>query len=91
MDLVYRPGRYPYLTQDLPGVGGTIRLLPQDFQVEEVPAYLPSGEGEHLYFLLEKEGLTTRQVVEFLRDEVGPPVVLHPPQTRGCPLPAGKP
>ncbi|HAR68754.1 MAG TPA: tRNA pseudouridine(13) synthase TruD, partial [Thermus scotoductus] len=42
MDLVYRPGRYPYLTQDLPGVGGVIRLLPQDFQVEEVPAYLPS-------------------------------------------------
>lgn len=71
MDLVYRPGRYPYLTQDLPGVGGVIRLLPQDFQVEEVPAYLPSGGGEHLYFLLEKEGLTTRQVVEFLRDEVG--------------------
>lgn len=73
MDLVYRPGRYPYLTQDLPGVGGAIRLLPQDFQVEEVPAYLPSGEGEHLYLLLEKEGLTTRQVVEFLRDEVGVP------------------
>ncbi|MDM7325029.1 MAG: tRNA pseudouridine(13) synthase TruD [Thermus sp.] len=73
MDLVYRPGRYPYLTQDLPGVGGAIRLLPQDFQVEEVPAYLPSGEGEHLYLLLEKEGLTTRQVVEFLRDEVGLP------------------
>uniref|UniRef100_A0A7C6A008 tRNA pseudouridine synthase D n=1 Tax=Thermus tengchongensis TaxID=1214928 RepID=A0A7C6A008_9DEIN len=73
MDLVYRPERYPFLTQDLPGVGGTIRLLPEDFQVEEVPAYLPSGEGEHLYFLLEKEGLTTRQVVEFLRDEVGVP------------------
>ncbi|TFU15871.1 tRNA pseudouridine(13) synthase TruD [Thermus tengchongensis] len=73
MDLVFRPERYPFLTQDLPGVGGTIRLLPEDFQVEEVPAYLPSGEGEHLYFLLEKEGLTTRQVVEFLRDEVGVP------------------
>ncbi|WP_038057644.1 tRNA pseudouridine(13) synthase TruD [Thermus amyloliquefaciens] len=73
MDLVYRPGRYPYLTQDLPGVGGAIRLLPEDFQVEEVPAYLPSGEGEHLYLFLEKEGLTTRQVFEFLRDEVGVP------------------
>lgn len=73
MDLVYRPERYPFLTQNLPGVGGTIRFLPEDFQVEEVPAYLPSGEGKHLYFLLEKEGLTTRQVVEFLRDEVGVP------------------
>jgi hypothetical protein len=73
MDLVYRPERYPFLTAGLPGVGGVIRLLPQDFQVEEVPAYLPSGEGEHLYLFLEKEGLTTRQVLEFLRDELGIP------------------
>jgi tRNA pseudouridine13 synthase len=73
MDLVYRPERYPFLTAGLPGVGGVIRLLPQDFQVEEVPAYSPSGEGEHLYFFLEKEGLTTRQVLEFLRDELGIP------------------
>ncbi len=73
MDLVYRPGRYPFLTQDLPGVGGEIRVAPEDFQVEEVPAYLPKGEGEHLFLLLEKEGRTTREVVEFLRDEVGVP------------------
>jgi conserved hypothetical protein TIGR00094 len=73
MDLVYRPERYPFLTAGLPGVGGVIRLLSQDFQVEEVPAYLPSGEGEHLYLFLEKEGLTTRQVLEFLRDELGIP------------------
>ncbi|GGM95159.1 tRNA pseudouridine synthase D [Thermus composti] len=73
MDLVYRPERYPFLTEGLPGVGGEIRVEPQDFQVEEVPAYSPLGEGEHLFFLLEKEGLTTRQVVEFLRDQVGVP------------------
>ena len=24
MDLVFRPERYPFLTQDLPGVGGEI-------------------------------------------------------------------
>uniref|UniRef100_A0A7C2C2C4 tRNA pseudouridine synthase D n=1 Tax=Thermus islandicus TaxID=540988 RepID=A0A7C2C2C4_9DEIN len=73
MDLVYRPERYPFLTRDLPGVGGEIRVEPQDFQVEEIPAYLPTGEGEHLYLFLEKEGRTTREVVEFLRDEVGVP------------------
>ncbi len=73
MDLVYRPERYPFLTAGLPGVGGVIRLLPRDFQVEEVPAYPPKGEGEHLYLLLEKEGLTTREVFEFLRDQVGVP------------------
>lgn len=45
MDLVFRPERYPFLTQDLPGVGGEIRVEPEDFQVEEVPAYLPKGRG----------------------------------------------
>ncbi|MGC8968882.1 MAG: tRNA pseudouridine(13) synthase TruD [Thermus sp.] len=73
MDLVYRPERYPFLTGDLPGVSGEIRVEREDFQVEEVPAYLPTGEGEHLYLFLEKEGLTTREVVEFLRDAVGVP------------------
>ncbi len=73
MDLVYRPGRYPFLTAGLPGVGGAIRAIPEDFQVEEIPAYRPSGEGEHLYLFLEKEGRTTREVFEFLRDELGVP------------------
>lgn len=62
--------RYPYLTQGLPGLEGRIRVEPADFQVTEVPAYAPSGQGEHLYFLLEKQGLTTRAVFEFLRDEL---------------------
>lgn len=61
---------YPYLTPHLPGVEGVIRHLPQDFQVEEVPAYSPRGSGEHLFLLIEKQGLTTRAVVEFLRDRL---------------------
>jgi tRNA pseudouridine13 synthase len=61
---------YPYLTPHLPGVEGVIRHLPQDFQVEEVPAYSPLGSGEHLFLLIEKQGLTTRAVVEFLRDRL---------------------
>ncbi len=36
------------------------------FHVEELPAYGPSGSGEHLYVHLEKEGLTTDQVAEAL-------------------------
>ncbi|MDT7920578.1 MAG: tRNA pseudouridine(13) synthase TruD [Meiothermus sp.] len=61
---------YPYLTPHLPGVEGVIRHLPQDFQVEEVPAYSPLGSGEHLFVLIEKQGLTTRAVFEFLRDRL---------------------
>lgn len=73
MELRFDFSRYPYLTAQLPGVGGRIRTFPEDFQVEEEPAYLPSGKGEHLYVFLEKAGLTTRQILEFLRDELGAP------------------
>jgi tRNA pseudouridine13 synthase len=44
----------PYLTADLPGVGGTIKGQPEDFVVEELPAYEPCGEGEHLFLWVEK-------------------------------------
>ena len=39
----------PYLTPDLPGVGGSIKDRPEDFFVQELPLYEPSGEGEHIY------------------------------------------
>ena len=44
----------PYLTPELPGVGGRIKVEPPDFEVEEIPAYEPSGTGEHLYLWVEK-------------------------------------
>jgi tRNA pseudouridine synthase D (TruD) len=39
----------PLSTVDLPGVGGRIKQVPEDFEVEEIPAYEPSGSGEFLY------------------------------------------
>src|SRR5262245_24710879 len=47
----------PLLTADLPGVGGRIKMQPEDFEVEEVPAYEPSGAGPHLYLWLEKRDI----------------------------------
>jgi tRNA pseudouridine13 synthase len=47
----------PLLTADLPGVGGRIKVEPEDFEVEEIPAYQPSGEGEFLYLWIEKRDL----------------------------------
>jgi tRNA pseudouridine13 synthase len=41
------------------------------FHVTELPAYEPSGSGEHLYVLIEKEGLTTDQVAEALAAACG--------------------
>ncbi len=41
---------------------GSIRFEPQDFYVQELPAYLPSGNGEHYLFEIEKTNLTTEEV-----------------------------
>ncbi len=54
----------PYLTVDLPGIGGVLRTTPEDFFVDEEPAYLPSGEGDHVYVRFEKCGITTQMAVE---------------------------
>lgn len=56
----------PCLTADLPGVGGRIKVDPGDFRVDEIPAYLPCGSGEHLFLHLEKTGLTTDQMTREL-------------------------
>src|SRR5947209_20244135 len=47
----------PPLTPELPGTGGSIKQQPEDFEVEEVPAYEPAGSGEHLFLWVEKRGL----------------------------------
>ena len=54
----------PYLTADLPGIGGVIRDEPEDFVVDEVPAYDPCGDGEHTYFRVEKRNIATLQLVQ---------------------------
>jgi tRNA pseudouridine13 synthase len=58
----------PRLSNDLPGTGGTLRAEPDDFRVTEVPAYLPEGQGSHLYLRVRKRGLATRDLVVALRD-----------------------
>jgi tRNA pseudouridine13 synthase len=57
---------HSYLTVDMPGVGGRIKEKPEDFQVEEIPLYLPSGEGEHTYLEIEKKGITTLEAIRRL-------------------------
>ena len=55
-----------YLTAQLPGSGGVLKESPADFRVEEIPLYLPAGSGEHLYVTIEKEGMTTSDLVQKL-------------------------
>lgn len=42
-----------------------------DFRVEELPLYLPAGEGEHLYLHIEKRNLSTPQLVARLQERFG--------------------
>jgi len=52
-----------HLSAGVPGIGGVLRQRPEDFLVEELPAYEPSGEGEHLYIMIQKTNLSTLQMV----------------------------
>ncbi len=54
----------PYMTEDLPGVGGVIKQSTEDFFVQELPAYEPSGQGEHVYCEIEKAGIPTFAAVD---------------------------
>jgi len=47
----------PLLTAGLPGIGGRIKTAPEDFEVEEIPAYAPSGSGDYLYLWIEKTSM----------------------------------
>jgi len=58
-----RPVELPYLTADIPGIGGVLKASDEDFFVDEEPAYLPSGTGDHVYIHIEKRGLTTRHAM----------------------------
>lgn len=52
----------PYLT-DFPGIAGRIKDRPEDFVVQEIPLYEPSGQGEHVYCRIEKKGMNTIDTV----------------------------
>ncbi len=55
--------RLPWVTAELPGSGGILRPDPEDFLVDEVLPYAPSGEGDHLFVRFEKVGLNTPDAV----------------------------
>src|SRR4051794_24194073 len=53
-----------HLTTDFPGIGGAIKQRAEDFFVQEIPLYEPSGEGEHVYCEIQKVGLTTFDAID---------------------------
>ncbi|WP_090203879.1 tRNA pseudouridine(13) synthase TruD [Ectothiorhodospira magna] len=50
-----------------------LRHRPEDFQVEEIPATLPDGEGEHVWLHVRKRGMNTDDVAVLLGRIAGVP------------------
>jgi tRNA pseudouridine13 synthase len=71
VDLLAPP---PWVTSDLPGIGGCIKRQPEDFEVEEVPAYEPSGSGDFLYLWIEKRDVGA----EFFARQVAKRLAINP-------------
>jgi len=63
----------PFLTKEYAGTGGRIKTEPEDFVVEEIPLYEPSGEGQHVYVGLEKRGISTYQAIGAIARRLGIP------------------
>ena len=61
----------PYLTSDLPGIGGVLKQKVEDFVVEEVPLYEPQGVGTHCYFKIEKRGVSTMDAARIVARALG--------------------
>ena len=57
------PNAYP-----ASGASATLKLLNEDFIVTELPLQLPSGEGEHIWLEIEKNGANTAFVAQHLAE-----------------------
>ena len=53
------------------GASATLKLLNEDFIVTELPLQLPSGEGEHIWLDIEKNGANTAFVAQQLAEAAG--------------------
>lgn len=65
------PHEPPLVTADLPPLGGHLGTEPEDFLVDEIPAYLPSGDGDHRYVRIQKRCLSTPEMVSIVARTAG--------------------
>lgn len=54
-----------------PRVPGCYKARPEDFEVEELPAYEPDGDGTHTWLWIEKTGLSTLAAIEAIAQTLG--------------------
>ena len=67
----YSTADLPLITLDMPGISGMLKSRSEDFVVEEIPAYLPCGEGDHLFLWIEKSGVPADQLTRHLANALG--------------------
>ncbi len=53
------------------GIGGRIKVRPEDFQVEEIPWRDPTGEGDHLHLFVEKTGTSHGELMAVVAKAFG--------------------
>lgn len=73
MTIALRPtsSALPHVTSEVPPIPGTLRGSPEDFEVVEIPAYAPAGEGEHLFLRIRKRDWTTPLAVRRMAEALG--------------------
>jgi tRNA pseudouridine13 synthase len=60
------PHEPDFATMDLPPAGGALGPEPEDFVVDEVPAWTPSGAGDHWWVRVKKRLMTTPDLVRWV-------------------------
>lgn len=55
----------PFLSSSA-GVAGRLKVEPEDFEVEEIPAYEPHGTGHHLFLWIEKREVSGEHLMNHL-------------------------
>lgn len=63
----------PFVCPNGPKVKAGIKVEPEDFIVEEIPAYEPSGEGEHLYLWVQKRDISGSELIKRVSNSMGIP------------------
>ncbi|MBK8173500.1 MAG: tRNA pseudouridine(13) synthase TruD [Sandaracinaceae bacterium] len=61
----------PFITAEIAPIAARIKEAPSDFVVHELPAYAPTGSGDHLWVHFEKEGLGTPDAVKRIARALG--------------------
>ena len=69
--MLLKPLRPPLRALPCARIPGRAKVEPEDFVVEEVPAYSPKGTGTHLFLWIEKRGLSTPDAVRKIAQALG--------------------